>query len=406
MAITVAASACTSVSARRANEYMSGSAPASTILRWLSCCDDRSESARAAWNATSSSWASPPPLAILAFWRRSWRSVSSTAEPAPAVAPPLLIARHESARKPSRCSSELSSLSSRTNKREGARAVVAAEGVVVRRRILREVRQRHHRLHLLRRVRLWRFGDGEEGADDAARDEGAVRRLRGGELGEGLQQEELRRRDVRRPAGAAVVGVVGHPLLLLLLLIPSHCELLVVGRHRRAPRVLDHRRRLRLRRRRRSSGPRSPTEHLHDGEEHRLGGEGVVRLSVGCEVRDAEREPHGLRLAGGGGERGQFGEVAALQHGGVVRLVQREMGNAAEELPARRRVEQSVLQCLVLLRRRRARRCAVGGGGGARRGGVVAAQRRHDGPEPPCSTTVRWTARCISHRLASACAAS
>ena len=58
------------------------------------------------------------------------------------------------------------------------------------------------------------------------------------------------------------------------------------------------------------------------------------------------------------------------------------MGNAAEELPARRRVEQRVLQCLVLLRRGRARRCAVGGGG-ARRGSVVAAQRRHDGPEPP-----------------------
>ena len=112
--------------------------------------------------------------------------MSSTAEPAPAVAPPLLIARHESAPEALALQFGALLLEQSHEEREGARAVVAAEGVVVRRRVLREVRQRHHCFHLLRRVRLRRFGDGEEGADDAARDEGAVRRLRCGELGEGL----------------------------------------------------------------------------------------------------------------------------------------------------------------------------------------------------------------------------
>ena len=99
--------------------------------------------------------------------------------------------------------------------REGPRAALAAEGLLVRRRVLGEVGERDDRLHPLRGRRLGRLRHRQQRRHRPGLDERVVRVLRRRELGEQLQQQQLERRlrvgDARRRAGV---------LALLLVLVP------------------------------------------------------------------------------------------------------------------------------------------------------------------------------------------
>ena len=101
---------------------------------------------------------------------------------------------------------------------EGAVALRAREGDVVRVGVLGEVGERHDGLeHLVRGAAAVGGGEGQLSSDDVAADEGGVRLLRRRHLRQHLEHEQ--RRGARHALPFAH-RPRRHPLLLLLLLLP------------------------------------------------------------------------------------------------------------------------------------------------------------------------------------------